>query len=184
MRNSIGELLIFLVFAGVSLLVKFLEQKRKAQDKIPPPASAPGGGKGPAPADAAPGEWTPDYEMLKEFAEEQKRAGRPLDPAVAAALEAARPAVPEPEVAAGPSEAELAMLEEQRRLAELAAELECRRQDAAAAFAPAAPEADGPAPAPEYGGGALASLRRDPQSAVVLAEILAPPAALRPRRSL
>jgi len=183
MRDSIGELLIFLAFAGISLLVKFLEQKKKAEDKVPPPASVVGSGKGETPA-AAPGEWTPDYETLKEFAEKQKRAGRPLDPTVAAALEAARFAVPKPEVPAGPSEEELAMLEEQRRLAELAAELERRRQDAAAAFAPAAPEEDAMAAAvPAQGGGALACLRRNPQSAVVLAEVLAPPAALRPRRS-
>ena len=176
MKNSVLDILVFLGFAGISLAVKYLEWKKKAP-KIDR------NGRGPAqPAAPEPEAWEPDYDMLREFAEEQKRAGRPLDPGVAAALEALAPPEPVPETPAGPSEAELAMLEEQRRLAELAARLEKEREDAAAAFA-AAPEnavyaVTEDSAAAEYG--SLSELLREhSRNAVILAEVLAPPVGLR-----
>ena len=119
MRDGFIKFLIFAAFVAINVVSAYLKKKRKEAQNAPDRA-----------ADADDEAWRPDPDAVREFAEAQQRAGRPLDPEMAAALEAVRPSVPEPAVPEGPSEAELAMLEEQRRLAELSAELERRRQDA------------------------------------------------------
>ena len=169
MKESWLEIIAALVFVVISMAAKAAKLRANAP-KIKP--SAPPDGK----------EWQPDPALVREFAEAQKRAGRPLDPEMAALLDAEEPFAPEPAVPAGPSEEELAMLDEQRRLAELAAELEQRRQDAMAVFAPA-PAETSEAECIRPSGAVLDTLRHDPRQAVVLAELLAPPVALRPPRS-